>query len=691
MISKFIQEQKRYTQKQLSNLLEEKSEEKLISIIRKLKEYGILKLVKANDIQRDMTDLVEEDIEITDIQIGENDFYYVFTFVGVVTVAGKILKCYPKYIFRSIEPIEELKQIIKVLEKYNSKEQIIHMFNGDSDTRTLNLLALQLFLLNDYYENGLYTNSNDIIETNGTGEIFWDKTINETFALLNNNRPYYIELQTKKNVENEMDFIKRLHEIILSEISKELESADLLELFEITEIDLSDESLSDLGDNDYILYRIENELSTQYNTRKQLLLKALYAYVNTSGHLHDLDCFSMFGTNSFNLVWEKVCADILDNKLNTSLSNLELPIKLNEKYNKNDKLIDIIEKPLWSVPNTRVNDTLVPDLISIYKKNDQYNFVIFDAKYYNTVLEEGGILRGVPGIESITKQYLYQLAYKDFILQHGIQNVQNCFLMPTELENVIPKGYVSLHMLNNIGLKRIKVRMLPAKVAFDCYITGTKMNIENLKLDEDEMELPINYEEKSSEYTYDEDSTIDNNLMVAEEDEPYILGESDIFKQNIGKFKTKNGRNIYYYGEEFGNEITIINNLYKKINTLNDLFEILLKCWDKDTAQTNAQNKYIHDKNPTFGQSEITAVLVNEMYGGSIHKVKLKDGNIHFFNRINNHYIDLTKDQFDAEDIKISYEPNEIIEVGYLNSNEDILERYTKLKNKIKKLINKDE
>lgn len=691
MISKFIHEQKRYTQKQLSNLLEEKSEENLISIIRKLKEYGILKLVKANDLQRDMTDLVDEDIEITDIQIGENDFYYVFTFVGVVTVAGKILKCYPKYISSNIEPIEELKQIIKVLEKYNSKEQIIHMFNGDSDTRTLNLLALQLFLLNDYYENGLYTNSNDIIETNGTGEIFWDKTINETFALLNNNRPYYIELQTKKNVENEMDFIKRLHEIILSEISKELESADLLELFEITEIDLSDESLSDLGDNEYILYRIENELSTQYNTRKQLLLKALYAYVNTSGHLHDLDCFSMFGTNSFNLVWEKVCADILDNKLNTSLSNLELPIKLNEKYNKNDKLIDIIEKPLWSVPNIRVNDTLIPDLISIYKKNNQYSFVIFDAKYYNTVLEEGGILRGVPGIESITKQYLYQLAYKDFILDHRIQNVQNCFLMPTESEEVILKGYVSLNMLNNIGLKKIKVRMLPAKVAFDCYITGTKMSIENLKLDEDEIELPIDYGEKSSEYNYDDDKILDINYMVAEESEKYILGESDIFKQNIGKFKTHNGRNIYYYGEEFGNDIKAINNSSKKIKCLNDLFRVLLMCWDKDTTHPNDKNKYEKENNPTYGQSEITAVIVNEIFGGTIHQIELNDGNIHYFNRINNHYIDLTRDQFDVKGINILYEPNEISEGGYCDSNVDILERYTSLKNKIKKLINIDE
>ncbi len=482
MVSKFLQEQKRYTQKQLSELLEEKNEEKLIPIIRKLKEYGILKLVKASELQRNMSDLLEEDVEITEVEIGENDYYYVFTFVGVITVAGKVLKCYPKYIMSNDEPMEELKQIVKVLEKYNSKEQIIYMFNGDNDGRTFNLLALQLYLLNDYYENGLYTNSNDIIETNGTGEILWNKTINETFALLSNNRPFYIELQTKKNVENEMDYFKKLHKIVLSKISKELEDADLLKLFEITEVELSNDELSDLGDNDYILYRIESELNTQFNTRKQLLLKALYAYVNKSGHLYDLESFSMFGTNKFNRVWEKVCADILDNKLNMPLSKLKLPIELNEKYNKNNKLRDIIEKPLWSIPNVRAYDTLIPDLISNYEEDGKYYFIIFDAKYYNTVLEEGKAIRGVPGIEAITKQYLYQLAYKDFINEHGIQNVKNCFLMPTENNEIIYKGYVSLDMLNNIGLQKIQVRMLPAKEAYDSYLNGEKINISKLKL-----------------------------------------------------------------------------------------------------------------------------------------------------------------------------------------------------------------
>ena len=62
-----------------------------------------------------------------------------------------------------------------------------------------------------------------------------------------------------------------------------------------------------------VLNRIVKELNVQFNTRKQLLLKTLYAYIANSSALDDLDCFSMFGTNSFNLVWEKVCAEVMDN------------------------------------------------------------------------------------------------------------------------------------------------------------------------------------------------------------------------------------------------------------------------------------------------------------------------------------------------------------------------------------------
>lgn len=477
MISEFVREQKRYTQKDLCKILR-CSEEKAIPLIRKLKEFGVLKAVKASDLQRDMSDLMDEDIEVADVEIGEDEYLYVFTFVGVIVVAGRVLKCYPKYILTVDQPKNELRQVLKVLEKYNTKEQIVRMFNDSSESSAFNLLAVLLFLMQDYYENGVYSNTEDIIESNGSGEILWDKTINETFTLLSNNRPYYIDLQTKKRVTDDYDYFKRLHECILTKASKELKEAELLDLFEITEVDLTDEVLDDFGEEEYILYRIEKELNTQFNTRKQLLLKTIYAYIAHSGSLYDTDCLSLFGTNSFNLVWEGICADIMDNQLDVRLGALQLPTPLKPEYDQKQKLIDLIEKPLWSVTGKTASDTLIPDLVSITGNK----FIIFDAKYYNAVLEPGQPPKAQPGIESVTKQYLYQLAYQKFIDDHGFAGVENCFLMPTEEKTIIHKGEASMQMLSALGLQNIKVRFLPADMVYEHYLSGRKMDISTLEL-----------------------------------------------------------------------------------------------------------------------------------------------------------------------------------------------------------------
>ena len=477
MISEFVREQKRYTQKDLCKILR-CSEEKAIPLIRKLKEFGDLNAVKASDLQRDMSDLMDEDIEVADVEIGEDEYLYVFTFVGVIVVVGRVLKCYPKYLLNADQPKNELRQVLKVLEKYNTKEQIVRVFNDSSESSAFNLLAVLLFLMQDYYENGVYSNTEDIIESNGSGEILWDKTINETFTLLSNNRPYYIDLQTKKRVTDDYDYFKRLHECILTKASEELKEAELLDLFEITEVDLTDEVLDDFGEEEYILYRIEKELNTQFNTRKQLLLKTIYAYIAHSGSLYDTDCLSLFGTNSFNHVWEGICADIMDNQLDVRLGALQLPTPLKPEYDRKQKLIDLIEKPLWSVTGKTASDTLIPDLVSI----SDNKFIIFDAKYYNAVLEPGQPPKAQPGIESVTKQYLYQLAYQKFIDDHGFVGVENCFLMPTEEKTIIHKGEASMQMLSALGLQNIKVRLLPAEEVYEHYLSGRKMDISTLEL-----------------------------------------------------------------------------------------------------------------------------------------------------------------------------------------------------------------
>jgi len=459
------------------------------AFIKNLKAFGVLKVVKNSSEQRELSDLVDEDIEVVDVEGGNDDFLYVFTYVGVITVGFRIIKCYPKYLLDEMTPREEMKQVLKVITRYGSKEQIINLYNGDAENSSFNILAVILFLLNDYHEYGIYNNSEDIVEVNGRGEILWDKTISESFSLLSNNRPYYMELYTEKTVDDEFDFFKRLHECVLTECSKQLAASDLLDLFDLTAIDLSEEVKDDFGDDDYILYRLQSELNIQFNTRKQILLKTLYTYIAHNRTLEDSYGISMYGTNSINLVWEDVCAEVFSNKLHMSLGQLELPVPLAEGYREIDKLIDIIEKPLWtgrradgSSFDKPAKETLIPDIINIWHQGDIYRCVILDAKYYNIQLEEGKKLRGQPGVGDVTKQYLYQLAYKKFLDDHQINNIQNCFLMPTQSSEIVKIGVAKMDILSSLWLQDIQIWQLPARTMFNHYLSHRTMDMSLLEL-----------------------------------------------------------------------------------------------------------------------------------------------------------------------------------------------------------------
>ena len=491
VVSKYVREQKRYTKNDLKNKFSF-DEDGVEKFIKNLKAYGVLKSVKNSDEQLDMSDLMEDDVEITDETAESGDCLYVFTYVGVITCGSRVIKVYPKYLLSKKDDgvLGEMKQVIKVLERYSrSEEQIINVFNGDGENRSFNILAVILFLINDYYEYGIYTNSEDIIEVNGEGEILWEKTIDESFAFIEDNRPYYMELYTEKTVEDDMDYFKRLHECILTECSKQLESAQLDLLFDMDSIKLSEKPLEDFGDREFILEKIMKELSLQFNTHRQILLKTLYAYIAQNRKMLDEnDGISMFGTTAYHAVWEKACAQVFDNKLGTPLGKLEMTVPLATKYQgkkeRKQKLIDIIEKPIWQGIDTEAKaaDTLIPDLISIPCIDGKDWFIIFDAKYYNLQLEKGKSLRGNPGVGDVTKQYLYQLSYRDFINAHGITEVRNCFLMPTEGCKIISKGIAKMTMLEALGLKNIQIRLIPATELYDHYIVGSHIDISQLRL-----------------------------------------------------------------------------------------------------------------------------------------------------------------------------------------------------------------
>ena len=359
MKSVFIREQKRYTFHELQfrfNL----DKEPLQKLLQRLKSFGILKTVKNTKEQQELSDLFEEDAELEELSSGGSESLYVFTYVGLVMIQNFVLKCYPKYIDKEEDLDIKLKEVIQVIEKADQKEQEILIYSEYDSGSSFNELSLIMYLLNDYFEYGLYNIEDTILEINGYGDINWDKTINDTFTIISNNRPYYPELVTQRKIDDKTHFIKRLHEIILTQATKTLQHADLHNLLGLPELFLIEEELDDLAEKDYILYRIEQQLSVEFNTRNQLLLKALYIYVDKKDTSSEKSDISFFGTNSFHVVWEKACTVAFENHLNHSIKSLGLG-------NSTQSLKEFLEKPKWTSKGITQysSKTLEPDTISI--------------------------------------------------------------------------------------------------------------------------------------------------------------------------------------------------------------------------------------------------------------------------------------------------------------------------------------
>lgn len=425
-----------------------------------------------------------------------------FDFVGVILLNHHVLRCYPKYM-DYISPkeleIEELfpedyvsekylraviekdfEDVMRVIKKYKKQNEPFEYENEEIDKFPFNLLSLMLFFIEDYYENGVYSNIQNVLETNGGGEINWDKTINDSFALIKNKRPYYTDLYTQHKIYDLYNYFKLLHECIITECSKRLEDAGLLEIFDLTPVELSELNLKDFDDKEFIKNRLEKELNLEFNTHKQKLLKAMHAYVSDENSFTNKNFLTLYGANSYQLIWEEVCAKVFNNKLNINIGDLELKLDLECKFNFNEPLKKIIEKPKWRFYDGGCfeKDPLRPDIITF----DDETFLILDAKYY-ILNRQDGKFDGQPGIGDITKQYLYQLAYEDFRKCAKFERVKNAFLMPSFDSKIKNIGCVELNMLHKLWgeesdkqLENIQIILLPARDMNRLYLNNEDIN-----------------------------------------------------------------------------------------------------------------------------------------------------------------------------------------------------------------------
>lgn len=140
-------------------------------------------------------------------------------------------------------------------------------------------------------------------------------------------------------------------------------------------------------------------------------------------------------------------------------------------------------------------------------------------------------------------------------------------------------------------------------------------------------------------------------------------------------------RSYHFYGWETA-DIKDKNGL-----TPRDYYDLLSEIWSADTCAPRMRSEW-SPENKTRGQCSITAFLIQDLFGGKVLGVPLKDGNFHCFNEVGDCVFDLTSEQFG--NVKLDYTDcsEQSREVHF--AKDEKRQRYELLKEQLRKKIIKN-
>ena len=150
------------------------------------------------------------------------------------------------------------------------------------------------------------------------------------------------------------------------------------------------------------------------------------------------------------------------------------------------------------------------------------------------------------------------------------------------------------------------------------------------------------------------------------EEESVSLGRYQIFAGDVRAIELLDGACCCpFYGSEYVPE------------QVRELYRDLKHVWCAETCAPRMRESWTTD-NPTLGQCSITSFLVQDLFGGTVYGVPLKDGSVHCFNVVDGRKFDITSQQFG--DGKLNYDncPEQLREVHF--AKEEKRQRYEKLK-----------
>nr|WP_306429009.1 LlaJI family restriction endonuclease [Corynebacterium sp. 76QC2CO] len=410
-------------------------------------------------------------------KVSEQDRFY-YNFCGVVAFQDFVFLLGPKYLKEYGFDEDHFALILKVLQKEHAYLSQIGepedlMESGTSRS------ALVLALVESYLEHGLLSRTQNYLALNGNGVTNWLQTISRCEPIFQNGRPLYLDVVTHQSTVVTDDLVSDIHKAVVAECLDIVDKSFIGQIVGIDDKIEAPRCLSEIGDREYLISALKRSLSLEFVTWKQETLNLLLAYVEGSGLESSVSSIFSLGTTAFNLVWERACKFVFSDDLKTNLPTNKDAQQFTSSGKDNKTLIDEIPKPVWVLTDGSENEaahTLTPDTVKIgaFEGLGRYMLIV-DAKYYAPTFEDS--VENAPGIESITKQFLYQRAFAKFINENKIKQIANVFVFPSYGDCMERPAEVRLPGLFDESSpmpSKIGQWMIPAKDVFEAYISGTR-------------------------------------------------------------------------------------------------------------------------------------------------------------------------------------------------------------------------
>jgi len=116
---------------------------------------------------------------------------------------------------------------------------------------------------------------------------------------------------------------------------------------------------------------------------------------------------------------------------------------------------------------------------------------------------------------------------------------------------------------------------------------------------------------------------------------------------------------------------------YEAVTDPRKMYDILSLIWNSETCAPRMRDAWTPE-NRTLGQCSITAFLVQDVFGGKVYGIPLKDGGVHCYNVVEDCVFDLTSEQFGQERLCYENNPEQLREVHF--ASEEKRGRYEYLK-----------